>query len=131
MQARAVSGDGPAIAVFDLPRRGGFWFWMDVVERQDADVLYEHVVGVTQKGAAKLDAHKLPRRFPALTKRRDAWYFAGDFVDTAVDLGNPERAGVLTWRAYMNGFGGAMSEDRSFWSFYVPTFLRIVGSRAH
>lgn len=121
----------PAGAVYDLPARGGFWFWMDVLERDDADVVYEHVVGVTEKGAAKLDAHKLPRRFPAVTRRHDAWYFAGDFVDTAVDLGNPERAGLLGWRATMNGFGGAMSEDRSFWSFYVPTFLRVVGSRAH
>ena len=120
----------PAGAAFDLPKRGGFWFWMDIVEATDADVLHEHVPAVTSKGAAMLAAHGLPKRFPALTKRHDAWYFAGDFVDTAADLGDPERAGLLTWRSYMNGFGGAVSEDRSFWSFYAPIFLRVVGSRA-
>lgn len=120
----------PAGAAFDLPTRGAFWFWMDIVERTDGDVLHEHVVGATPKGKEKLAQHHLPDRFPALVKKHDAWYFAGDFVDVAADLGNPERAGVLTWRSVMNDYGGAIGEDRSFWSFYVPIFRRIVGSRA-
>ncbi|CAN5922503.1 hypothetical protein BH11MYX4_BH11MYX4_44020 [soil metagenome] len=116
-------------AAFDLPEKGAFWFWMDVVAATDAEVLYEHVVGATAAGAKKLADHGLATRFPALLKRGDAWYFAGDFVDNAFDLGNPERAGALAWRARSAGCG-AGGEEAFFWRFYVPIVSRLFASRA-
>lgn len=124
-QERTIRG-----AAFDLPVRGSFWFWMDVVAATDGEVLYEHVIGATPAGAQKLTAHGLPVRFPALVKRADAWYFAGDFVDTAMDLGNPERAGLLPWRGRTGGCG-ASSDDAFFWELYVPIVSRLFASRAH
>lgn len=115
-------------AAFDLPARGAFWFWMDVVTPTDGEVLYDHVVGTTPSGAQKLAAHGLPARFPALVKRADAWYFAGDFVDTAIDMGSPELAGALAWRS--RGCGAASSEDAVFWRFYAPIVSRLFASRA-
>jgi hypothetical protein len=116
-------------AAFDLPPRGDFWFWMDVVTPTDGEVLYEHVIGATPSGAQKLAAHGLPERFPALVKRADAWYFAGDFVDTAIELGNPEIAGLLPWRARGPGCGVSL-EDAFFWQLYVPIVSRLLSSRA-
>jgi hypothetical protein len=116
-------------AAFDLPARGAFWFWMDVVTPTDGEVLYEHVVGATPAGVKKLEAHGLSPRFPALTKRGDAWYFAGDFVDNAIDLGTPERAGALAWRAHTSGCG-ASTDESFFWGFYVPIVSRLFASRA-
>lgn len=123
----------PRGAAFDLPERGGFWFWMDVVEPiEGAEVLYEHVIGATPQGERKLWEHKLPVRFPAVVKRGDAWYLAGDFVDTAIELGNPERAGLLGWRQRTLGCGGGSSADGTFfWSFYAPLMARLFTSRAH
>jgi len=114
-------------AALDLPARGSFWFWMDVVEATDGEVLYEHVVGTTPAGAKKLAEHGLSARFPALVKRADVWYFAGDFVDTGLDLGNPEHAGLLSLR----GRGcGVAPEEAFFWEFYVPIAERLISSRA-
>lgn len=124
-QERTVRG-----AALDLPERGSFWFWMDVVEATDGEVLYEHVIGATPAGAQKLAAHGLPVRFPALVKRTDAWYFAGDFVDTAIELGNPEMAGLLPWRAHRPGCG-VSTEDAFFWELYAPIVSRLFASRAH
>lgn len=116
-------------AAFDLPARGGFWFWMDVLTPTDCEVLYEHVIGTTPAGAQKLAAHGLPARFPALVKRADAWYFAGDFVDTAIELGNPEMAGLLPWRSKSLGCSQS-TEDAFFWELYVPVVSRLFASRA-
>ncbi len=116
-------------AAFELPAKGAFWFWMDVLTAEGAEVLYEHVIGATPAGQQKLAAHGLPARFPALTKRADAWYFAGDFVDNAVDLGTPERAGALTWREHTSGCG-AGTDEAFFWRFYVPIVSRLFSSRA-
>jgi hypothetical protein len=105
-------------AAESLPARGAFWFWMDVVTAADSEVLYEHVVGTTPSGEQKLARHGLSARFPALTKRGDVWYFAGDFVDTAIDLGTPERAGALAWRERMSGCGAGTDEASSGASTY-------------
>jgi hypothetical protein len=122
----------PRGAAFDLPTRGGFWFWMDVVEATDGEVLHEHVVDTTTLGEKKLALHGLPRRFPALTKRADVWYFAGDFVDTATDFGQPESWGVLSWRERTSGCGGGSPADESFfWAFYAPIVAKLFASRAH
>jgi hypothetical protein len=119
-------------AVFDLPVRGGFWFWMDVVEATDGEVLYEHTIATTAAGAQKLADHRLRARFPALVKRGDAWYFAGDVVDTALELGSPELAGLLPWRSHVTGCGGGAAGDEGFfWGFYVPIVSRLFASRAH
>lgn len=118
-------------ATFDFPTRGAFWFWMDVVEATDGEVLYEHVVGVTPAGEEKMSRHGLRPRFPALTKRGDSWYFAGDFVDSAIDLGNPESYGVLRWREHTVGWGGGSTNDAGFfWGFYVPIVARLFASYA-
>jgi len=121
----------PAGAAFGFPERGGYRYWMDVVVATNAEVLYEHVVDTTAGGVRVLSAHGLPRRFPALTKLRDAWYFAGDFVDNSLDLGNPELAWLLVYRQERVGCGrGATLEESSFWGWYVPIVSRLLSSRA-
>jgi hypothetical protein len=121
----------PAGAAFGFPERGGYRYWMDVVVATDAEVLYEHVVDTTAAGARALAAHGLPRRFPALTKQRDAWYFAGDFVDNSLDLGNPELAWLLAYRQERVGCSRAATlEESFFWGWYVPIVSRLLVSRA-
>jgi hypothetical protein len=119
----------PGGAVFDFPLRGAFWYWMDVVEATGSEVLYEHVVDTTAAGEKKLSAHGLPRRFPAVTRRWEAWYLAGDFVDNAIDLGSPERAWVLPFRRATVGCGGAADEG-FFWGWYAPIVSRLLAARA-
>jgi hypothetical protein len=123
----------PAGAALGLPDRGSFRFWMDVVTPTDGEVLSEHVVGTTPAGRYKLARHGLDTHFPALTKRKDAWYFAGDFVDTTVELGNPEKYGLLQWRTLTSGFGSgaANPDDAFFWEYYAPIVSKLFASRAH
>lgn len=137
---------------FDLPEHGNFLFWMDVVEplpvvsstfsgggpvqgavtRAGAEVLFEHVIDVKTAGDLKLTAHHLPTRFPAVTRRGSAWYFGGDFVDTALPLGDPERIGLLSYKRSMTGCGGGATADEAFfWTFYAPIMTRLFASRAH
>ena len=118
-------------AEFDLPRRGAFRFWMDIVVPIDGEVLYEHVIGAKPSGEKKLAAHGLATHFSALLRRGSAWYFAGDFVDNAIELGSPELAGALAWRERTVGCSPAAStDDVVFWGFYVPIVARIFASRA-
>lgn len=121
----------PRGAAFGIPEHGGFRFWLDVVEATDAEVLCEHVVSTTMAGNFKLARHGLGNRFPALTKNKEAWYFAGDFVDTTVELGNPESFGILRWRALTSGLGASSApDDGFFWDFYAPILSKLFASRA-
>jgi hypothetical protein len=119
----------PGGAVFDFPERAAFWYWMDVIDAAASEVLFEHVVDTTPAGEKKLTDHGLTRRFPAVTRRWDAWYFAGDFVDNTIDLGNPERAWLLPLRRVAAGCGGG-PEATFFWGWYAPIVSRLLGSRA-
>ncbi len=116
-------------AVFDFPERGAYAYWMDVVDSTASEVLYEHVIDTTPAGEKELAAHGLSRRFPAVTRRWNAWYFAGDFVDNTMDLGDPERAWVLPLRRTTAACGGA-TDEASFWEWYVPIVSRILASHA-
>jgi hypothetical protein len=120
----------PTGAEFGFPERGRFRYWVDLVDSAGADVLYEHVVHATAAGQAKLAAHGLPLRFPAVTRRAVAYYFAGDFADSGLDLGSPERAYLIGYRrARAVGCGGG--DESYFWSFYAPIMARLLASRAH
>ncbi len=125
-QERTATG-----AEFGFPERGAFRYWIDIVEDNGADVLYEHAVHATSAGQGKLEAHGLSLRFPAVTRRGVAYYFAGDFVDSGLELGSPERAWLLGYRtARANGCGGPGRDESSFWGFYVPIVERLLASRA-
>ena len=119
----------PGGAVFDFPERGAFRYWMDVIEATASEVLFEHVVDATPQGEKKLADHGLPRRFPAVTRRWEAWYFAGDFVDNSIELGSPERALLLPLRRFGAGCGGG-AEQSFFWGWYAPIVSRLLASRA-
>jgi hypothetical protein len=112
-----------------LPSSTTYWYWLDVLERVDSDVLYEHVLHLTTDGSAIATAHGIPQRFPALARRRGraTYYFAGDYVDSSVELGNPARAGLLRWRRLLTG---ATADDRFLWSWYTPVLERLLLSHA-
>ena len=113
-----------------LPPSASFRFWFDVLVPDDGEVLCEHVIDVTPSGAAKLAAQHLPSRFPAVVRRGTAWYLAGDFVDSAIELGTPELAGLLTWKSYLARVGG-VPEERFFWGWYAPLVGKLLNDRAH
>jgi hypothetical protein len=120
----------PGGAVFDFPERGAFANWMDIVDATGSEVLYEHVVATTPAGERKLASHGLSRRFPAVTRRWEAWYFAGDFVDSTMDLGSPERAWLLAYRRAAVGCERAAADEAFFWGWYAPIMSRLLASRA-
>ena len=115
-----------------MPPDSAWAYWFDVVEATDADVLYEHVVHATDAGGALLARHGLRTHFPALTRRRHgprAWYFAGDFVDSGVDRGDPERAGLLWWNRTVLDARHPSLDDVFFWRWYVPVTAGILEGR--
>jgi hypothetical protein len=128
---------------FGFPPRGTFWYWIDVVDAAGAEVLYEHVVHATEAGRQKLAAHGLPARFPAMTRHAGsgtgpgagvgaAYYFAGDFADSGLELGSPERAWLLGYKETRTSAGcGGARDDSFFWGFYAPIVSRLLVSRAH
>jgi hypothetical protein len=121
----------PVGSEFGFPARGQFWYWIDVLDVAGADVLYEHVVHATAPGRRKLEAHGLPLRFPALSRRGDAYYFAGDFADSGIDFGSPERAWLLGYEeARAAGCGEPVRDEAFFWGFYAPIVSRLLASRA-
>jgi hypothetical protein len=119
-------------ALFGFPERGVFADWMDVVESTGSEVIYHHVVDATPAGGSKLAAHGLAARFPAVTRRWNAWYFAGDFDAGSLDLGNPERAWLIPFRRAMAGYvgGGGQARAAFFWGWYAPIVSRLLSSRA-
>lgn len=103
----------------DWPDAGAYYFWLDVIEATTADVLYEYRVEVNEEGRAELEAHGLRPVFPAVVQRPGATYLAGDFVDLPVELGDPERAGLLGLRRFRAAVGGTYNE-RFIWGWYAP-----------
>jgi hypothetical protein len=116
-------------AASGMAETASYRFWFDVVQPVDAEVLCEHVVDVTPAGAAKLRALGLPIRFPAVAKRQSAWYLAGDFVDSSIERGRPELAGLLLWKRYVARVGG-VPEERFFWGWYAPLVGSLLEQRA-
>ncbi|MFO0725458.1 MAG: hypothetical protein U1E65_16865 [Myxococcota bacterium] len=110
----------------DLPDEAHYLYWIDLLEPAGGEVLYEHRIEATERGAAILAEHKIPLRFPALVQNQRAYYLAGDCVDTAIELGDPERAGTLWWRRW---FAHGSPEQRFFWGFYAPVLERIVSGQ--
>jgi hypothetical protein len=109
----------------DWPPRARYVYWLDVVEPAGATVVYEYSVAATEAGARQLEAHGLPRTFPAvLHGAGNAWYFAGDFVDTAAELGDPERAGLLAWRRLTRA--DLDTDESVLWGFYYPVLERLL-----
>ncbi len=110
-----------------LPREGSFYFWLDVVDATTADVVYQYQVDVNRAGAEELTKHGLPLRFPALTRRPGAYYFAGDMVDSTVELGDPRRKGLLAFRRARAWLGGSF-EERLMWGWYAPVMEALIGT---
>jgi hypothetical protein len=101
------------------PAGARYLYWLDVVEATSATVIYEYSVAATEAGARTLAEHGLGVRFPAvLHGAASSWYFAGDFIDTATEMGDPERAGLLAWRRLTRGAIGA--DGSVLWGFYFP-----------
>jgi hypothetical protein len=65
-----------------------------------------------------------------VTRRWEAWYFAGDFGDSTMDLGNPERAWLLPYRRTVAQCAGAAADGGFFWGWYAPIVSRLLASRA-
>jgi hypothetical protein len=109
------------------PQSARYVYWLDVVEPTTATVIYDYDVLVTGSGAKLLADHGLKSRFPAvLHGSENAWYFAGDMIDTATEMGNPERAGLLTWRKYTRGTVGA--DGSVLWGFYFPILEQLLAN---
>ncbi len=106
-----------------LPGEAHYLYWIDLLEPRGAEVLYEHRIEATEEGQAILARHGLPLRFPGLVRHGRTYYLAGDCVDTAIELGDPERAGTLSWRRY---FAHGSAEQRFFWGTYAPVMEWIV-----
>lgn len=126
----SIERTAQAAELRDLPGPTSFRYWLDVLDPVDVDVIYEHRVRVTAAGSRLLAEHGLPERFPAFTRRRGraAYYFAGDFVDTGVSRGSPERAGFLAWRRVTLGANSSL-EESFFWGWYAPLIEWLIASR--
>ncbi|MCC7384013.1 MAG: hypothetical protein IT384_19380 [Deltaproteobacteria bacterium] len=124
---------GGAPELEGLPDTGEYRFWLDVVEAREEDVLYQYRVATNPDGAVLLRQHGLGTRFPAVIRHRaagmpgHAWYFAGDFIDTAIELGDPERAWLLPWRRYVRR---GTPEERFFWGWYTPVLDQVLFGEA-
>jgi hypothetical protein len=115
-----------------MPASARYDYWLDVVAPTDSDVLFEHVVQATDDGVLRMEKHGIPLRFPALLRRRGerkVYYFAGDFIDTPAELGDPDRAGILWWKKITHGDPEA--EGNVFWAWYAPIVAQILEPRFH
>jgi hypothetical protein len=100
-------------------------YWFDVVEPgSDARVLAWFDWHLTDSGRHRLQARRLPERFPAVSRRSAgrgaAWYFAGDFADNPLDPRPVPFRGYLTFRRIAEGLKLAPSETAFYWRLYVP-----------
>ncbi|NQV42540.1 MAG: hypothetical protein HQ506_09315 [Candidatus Marinimicrobia bacterium] len=117
---------------YGLPPSVPYPFWFDIVtspERNNQIISIFHLE-VNERGDALLNAHNIPKMFPAVLKETTGehpfYYFAGDFSD------NP----VLTVTAYFKGikrfhkffYNEKNVEDRRqfSWRFYRPLITNIL-----
>ena len=118
-----------------LPTEAHPLYWLDILENQDAEIVYQYVFSVTDEGRSLMSAHGIPERFPAMLRKRDprnggvSYYFAGDFIDTKTALGDPEYSGLLLSRKWLRGRSRDNGEA-TLWGWYLPVVEHLLlGSR--
>ena len=125
LEANVMLMSRTAAADPSWPESARYVYWLDVVQPTTATVVYSYDVLATDAGARTLAAHGLSAHFPAvLHGAANAWYFAGDMIDTATEMGDPERAGLLWWRRTTRGQIGA--DGSVLWGFYFPILEKLL-----
>jgi len=106
-------------------------YWFDVVEATEGtEVLAWFEWRLTSWGAERLDRRGLPRRFPAVARRRHpravSYYFAGDFADNPMSEARVPFAGYLAFKRRLESYKLNPSESAFYWTFYVPMMDELV-----
>ncbi|MCC5894726.1 MAG: hypothetical protein JJU16_04630 [Alkalibacterium sp.] len=104
-------------------------YWFDVVKPEDAEVLAEYTLGLTEKGIDRMSEYGIGNTIPAVTRNSESgapvYYFAGDYADTESTPSFFRYKG-LDWLSKSISrlqYGGA----RSFYSrAYLPMMSRIL-----
>ncbi|MBP2656117.1 MAG: hypothetical protein H6Q73_3686 [Firmicutes bacterium] len=115
-----------ALAHYKVKNGVEYSYWFDVVEAaQDAEVLAEYHLDVTEEGAKILKNSGLPNAFPAIVKRFGkyrTYYFAGDFAD---NNNIQESWKVTVWRPKL-GIDALVRQDKLYWQVYFPFMEKVL-----
>ncbi|MYL54049.1 hypothetical protein GLW08_11945 [Pontibacillus yanchengensis] len=115
---------------FNLKESPAYMYWFDIIEpASDEEVMANYNWGLKESGKNKLEQNGIPFQFPAVTKTTQdgfpAYYFAGDFVDTANVPPVYRYKGISTIRQHLS-FGFKKSPQQFYWETYVPMMETIL-----
>ena len=104
-------------------------YWFDIVSPEDGtEVLAHYRFYLTQDGKQKMQNYSVPEVFPAVLRASRSpfcIYFAGDFSDSSINRGPYFFYGWSQIRSILCCIGKNRSQNRFFWSFYVPMLSNI------
>ncbi len=101
-----------------------YGYWFDIVSPEaGTEVLAQFRFLLTASGKEKMKALAVPETFPAVLRASRSplrIYMAGDFSDNNISHGPYFFYGWSSLRRVLCCFGKGFSQNRFFWSFYVP-----------
>jgi len=127
LRIETVSPDDPLMkaASSSVP----YLYWFDIVSpMEETEVLAHYRFYLTQDGKQKMQKYSVPEIFPAVLRASQSplrIYFAGDFSDNNISRGPYFFYGWPQIRRILCCIGKNKSQNRFFWSFYVPMLSNI------
>ena len=120
-----------AQAQFRVSEEQPYSFWFDITLTGPAnEVPAQYVLAVNPTGDSILARYRIPSRFPALIRQKDAhryYYFAGDFADNPIlDNWWAHFKGITWLKSFFYTKEDLSERKRFFWEYYLPMMSSIL-----
>ncbi len=114
---------------FGLTKSPQYGYWFDIHTVRTAMTLADYKLDLTETGKSLLTEHNIPLSFPAITlnkvKDSDAYYFAGDFVDTDKTPLIHQFQGLINIQQWFS-FEKNGRQAPFYWKTYIPVMKKIL-----
>lgn len=115
---------------YGLTERVHYPFWLDITDTVSNTnrVVSYYSIHTNQKGDSILNAHRIPKEFPAVIEHTDTYlfhYFAGDFADNPIHYNTTVYFQGIQWFDFMMYNDDVSKREIFFWTFYYPMIKTI------
>jgi hypothetical protein len=119
---------------YGLPPTVPYPFWFDIVSSPEGNnqIISIFHLEVNERGDSLLQAHNIPKIFPAVLKESTGehpfYYFAGDFSDNPVLNVTAYFRGIKRFHKFFYNEGNVEDRRQFSWRYYRPLITSILGN---
>ncbi|MBC3797657.1 hypothetical protein [Acetobacterium tundrae] len=130
-ELNTINFSGNANNEFSIKNNSKYYYWFEIVNADNnAEILANYKLDVTETGQKLLDDYGLPNTFPAIVRKTGSYtsyYFAGDFADSKSTPSIYNIPGI----PFLNQIT-TLDEDSNqnyfYWNVYYPLIEKIINN---